>query len=689
MADARVVFKADYDDSALTRGVESSKSKLSGLGSAAGKVGRAAAVGIAAVGAAVASQAVLAAKSYAQYQQLTGGIEKLYGEAASSVVANAKAAAGELGISANKYMEQATSFAAALKQSLGGDVRKAAESTQTAIRDMADNVSVFGTNIEDVQRAYQGFAKNNYTMLDNLKLGYGGTKTEMERLIKDANEWEKANGKAGDLTIEKFSDVVQAIHDIQEAQGIAGNAADEALHTVSGSLDSLKAAYDNWLISLGSGEGVDEATQQLAEKIGIFAANIIPVIGEVFASIVSSIPDLFANMGQIFADQGPQLAQGMGQALSDAWNGAVGALASRAGGIQLPKIDAQSVAGELMKIGDGIGNFFGKIQEGFSAIADSPLMTGALNGFMSALGPFYNSVLVPLGDFLQNVIAPVIGVVAGLLGQSLLTGLTMIMNVITTVSLVIQTVWSVISGIVTGIISIVTGIFNTVVSVIQGIISFITNIPATISGILSGLITTISGIITGVISVVSSVPGRIVGFFTSIPGRISSIFNQVEAGIMNAFNNVVNGVRSIPGKIVGFFKSIPDKISQALKSIHVPQLHIEGEFNLDPTNFKLPHLALYAQGGLFTHAAVFGEAGPEYALPLNDRTLSPLAAGISSRIGGGGYDPQVLDELRGLRGDIQTLQIILDTGELVGGLMSQANKVARMYGVRSIKYGTI
>ena len=182
--------------------------------------------------------------AYSQFQQLEGGVNKLFGEDdAKTVMDNAQRAFGNIGISANDYMQQVTSFSAALISDLGGNTERAAELSNTAMTSMADNVSIFGSDMQSVQNAYQGFAKQNYTMLDNLKLGYGGTKTEMERLIADANEYAASIGEASDLSINSFADIVQAIDLIQQKQKIAGNASAEASKTIEGSMNATKAAW--------------------------------------------------------------------------------------------------------------------------------------------------------------------------------------------------------------------------------------------------------------------------------------------------------------------------------------------------------------------------------------------------------------------------------------------------------------
>ena len=217
-------------------------------------------------------------------QSYLGGVETLYGEAAKQVRSYAREAA-QAGISMNDYSEQAVSFGAALKQAYGGDVKKSAEAANRAILDMADNSAKMGTDITSVQMAYQGFAKQNYTMLDNLKLGYGGTKTEMERLLADA---EKLSGVKYDIN--NLGDVYDAIHVIQGDLGLTGVAAQEASETFSGSFNAMKASAQNLLGSMAIGENVGPALSQLAKSVSNFVfKNFLPMLGTIIKSLPKAI----------------------------------------------------------------------------------------------------------------------------------------------------------------------------------------------------------------------------------------------------------------------------------------------------------------------------------------------------------------------------------------------------------------
>ena len=246
------------------------------------KIGKVAGrIGLASVGA-ITKISKSALDAYANYEQLVGGVDKLFGKSSSTIIKNANKAYRTAGVSANKYMEQATSFSASLISSLNGDTQKAAKITDMAIRDMSDNVNVFGSNMEDIQRAYQGFAKQNYTMLDNLKLGYGGTKTEMERLLKDA---EKISGVKYDIS--NLSDVYEAIHVIQKEMNITGTTAKEAADTIEGSVNTMKSAWENWLTAIGSGseKDIQKTTKALTKSISNVGKNALPVIKNVLKSM--------------------------------------------------------------------------------------------------------------------------------------------------------------------------------------------------------------------------------------------------------------------------------------------------------------------------------------------------------------------------------------------------------------------
>lgn len=271
-------------------------SALSGMSAAAGAALSGLATAAAAAGAALAAAIGGGVKAYSNWEQLVGGVDTLFKEASAAVQANADKAYMTAGISANRYMEQVTSFSASLIQSLGGDTQKAAEVADMAIRDMSDNANKMGTDIQTVQETYQSLARGNYAMLDNLKLGYGGTKSEMERLIAKANELKAANGEAGDLAIDSYADIVEAIHLVQDEMGITGTTAKEASTTIEGSVNSAKAAFSNWVAALGK-DGADMAalTDQLVESVATAAGNVVPRIGQIADTLFQTLTERAAG----------------------------------------------------------------------------------------------------------------------------------------------------------------------------------------------------------------------------------------------------------------------------------------------------------------------------------------------------------------------------------------------------------
>ena len=228
--------------------------------------------------AAAAAATVKIVDSYADYEQLIGGVETLFKGDADALVARANDAYKTAGLSANAYMETATGFAASLVSSLGGDTKKAVDLADMAITDMADNANKMGSDISSIQNAYQGFSKQNYTMLDNLKLGYGGTKEEMQRLLDEA---EKLSGIHYDIG--NFADIVNAIHVIQDEMGITGTTAKEAEGTISGSIAAFKSSVSNLLAGMGDANAdVDQLTDNVVEAFKTMAGNIIPILQNIW-----------------------------------------------------------------------------------------------------------------------------------------------------------------------------------------------------------------------------------------------------------------------------------------------------------------------------------------------------------------------------------------------------------------------
>lgn len=311
MQGGEVRFNFKGDDSDLTKKTDGLASKL---GSAGATIGKAFVAGTAVVGSALTGMVGASVKAYADMEQNIGGVETLFKDSADQVIANSKRAYETAGMSANTYMETVTSFSASLLQSLGGDTKKATDIADMAIIDMSDNANKMGTSMEAIQNAYQGFAKQNYTMLDNLKLGYGGTKTEMERLLADAT---KISGIKYD--IDNLSDVYNAIHVIQENLDITGTTAKEASSTISGSIGSAKASFENFLSGTGSIEDVIStfitAGTNIGNAIVEMAPKIIQGIVDLINGLMPQLPTLINTLMPVVLDGIIKILQGIVQAM--------------------------------------------------------------------------------------------------------------------------------------------------------------------------------------------------------------------------------------------------------------------------------------------------------------------------------------------------------------------------------------
>lgn len=292
-------------------GQNAGKSFGSGFGSVVGTVSKAMAGAAAAGAAAVTGVVKSATDAFANYEQLTGGITTLFEDLDEDVIANAQNAFKTAGLSANDYMETVMSFSASLNQSLmrtDGNISRSAELADKAIIDMSDNANKMGTSMESIQNAYQGFAKQNYTMLDNLKLGYGGTKTEMERLLADAS---KIAGVKFDIS--NYSDIIEAIHVIQQEMGITGTTSMEASETITGSLSAVKASWENMMVAIATGDNNALQTQidNMTATVGAFANNILPVVQQALTGVSELITRLAPEIAKALPDLIKQLLPGL------------------------------------------------------------------------------------------------------------------------------------------------------------------------------------------------------------------------------------------------------------------------------------------------------------------------------------------------------------------------------------------
>lgn len=428
----------------------------------------------AAAGAALVTGAV---KSFADNEQLVGGVNKLFGSAADEVAKNAQSAFIRTQMTANNYMNTVTGFSASLISGLHGDTAKAAKVADTAVTDMADNANTFGTSMSSIQDAYQGFAKQNYTMLDNLKLGYGGTASEMARLINDSGVLgDTMKVTAGNVNSVSFDKMIEAIHVVQERMDITGTSAKEAGGTVEGSFNQMKAAAGNFLTALGTGGDVDQSFQQLSASVQNFMENLIPVVQRVVQSIINII----SNIWNDFAAHHPFIAAAVAGIAT-----LIAALLIPqliASGVQALVTGAQFLAGWLMALGP-IG-----------------LIVAAIAGIIAVLVVLWNNC-----DGFRNFVLGAISAIGGFL-QGLWNGITT----------GVQNVWngamSIVGGIAnwvkTNVIDRIVGFFqagwNAVKSGVQALAGGIKSVFGTISGVIKAPINAIIGGINSVIKKINS-----------------------------------------------------------------------------------------------------------------------------------------------------------------------------------------
>ena len=358
-----------------------------GLKKLAGISLKATIAGVAALGAGIAFIGKQALSAFADAEQLKGGVETLYGgkgsAGANQVLQDAKTAYREAGLSANEYVETATSFAASLTNSLGGDTVKAAQMAKTAIVDMSDNANKMGSDIESIQNAYNGFAKQNFTMLDNLKLGYGGTQSEMQRLLDDANRLNKAAGRNTDYQIKNYADIVSAIHDVQTQMGIAGATQAEATDTISGSIGMLKGAYSNLIAGLAD-ENAD---------LGQLFTDVTDAAGAVFKNVLPRVEQIAAALPKVLGKAAKMLQTEVLPKLTTAMQRMLTALPTRAAAAArdiLPRVAAfakTSLPAMLQTGTEAIGSFISGVTSVLPQVGESgvQMLTGMVSGVASAL----------------------------------------------------------------------------------------------------------------------------------------------------------------------------------------------------------------------------------------------------------------------------------------------------------------
>lgn len=477
-----------------------------------------------------AAQAVVggSVQAYSTYEQMVGGVDKLFGDASGKLQAYAAQAYQTSGMSANQYMQTATSFSAALINSLGGDTAKAADMADVAMRAMSDNVNVFGSNAEDVQNAIMGISRQNYTMIDNLKLGYAGTKEGMQQLIDDANKWGAANGEASDLSIDSFADCVQAIQQVQEAQGIAGDTAREAAGTIEGSVTMAKAAWENLLTGLADPDAdVSALVGNLLGAVDSVVANVAPRVGQVFTTVVSYLPQAVSQVGQTLLP-----------VVADAAAGLVGAAASALG----------TVRGYLAGV-----DWAGEAQS-------------LLAGIASVVGPLLSQAAQLLPYLLVAVAQIIVGVMTYMSehAQEIVDTLTMVIQLLA--AAIGDNLPTILAAAVTLFLALATAVINDAPQILSAIGTLLLQAVAAVAGAVGQMLSAGIEFVGGLLSGATQKGAEVLDWFAGLPGRILSALGDLGGLLVGAGRSVIDGFLSgLKGAwdgVTGFVGGIADWIAE-------------------------------------------------------------------------------------------------------------------------------
>lgn len=631
--------KSEYEQGLIDAesDVSSSGNTISGIlgkvGGIAGGVIKLTAAGIAAGTAAVGALTKQSTTAYAQYEQLSGGISKLFGTAGQSVeqyaeqqgksvdevkdkfsqletaqsivFKNADQAYEKAGMSANTYMEQVSGFSAALVNSLGGDTVEAAKRADVAMRAISDNVNTFGSDMSSVQMAFQGFAKQNYTMLDNLKLGYGGTKTEMERLIADANEYAEATGQAADLSIDSFADIVSAIELIQQKQNIAGTTAREAASTVEGSLNMLRGSWENLVAGFANPDAdLGVLIDNVVSSAEIAFKNLLPVVERsiegISRFITDAIPMLLDKLPDMVTEVAPKL---IGSAV-DLIEGVVASLNSVIP--QLTKIVPDILADIIPQLESAGGSIIDTLVQTFNELAPM-LFEEGINLIMG----LSDSMVESIPTLIENILPTIESLSEGLregAGTFVDVGIDFILNLA--------------QGLMDSLPILLEQLPQIVIN-IAGVIN--DNAPKLLVGGVKLIYTIISGIISAVPALIQNFP-QIFQAILAVWSALNwldlgkNVITWIKNGVNTLKTQIPNTIKDIGKRAIEFFKGVNWSTagSQAIQFITSA---IRGLASLIPN-------ALKAIG----HTAVSAFKSINW-LDLGANIIRGIVTGISSNVG--------------------------------------------------------
>lgn len=535
-----------------------------GIKNKLGIAAKAGVAAVAAVGTATVAIGKTALDAYSNYEQLVGGIDTLFKASSGKMQQYAANAYQTAGVSANRYMEISTSFAAALISSLGGNTEAAADMANTAITDMSDNANKMGTSLETVQEAYMSLSRGNYEMLDSLKLGYGGTKSELERLLSDAEKFSAAQGKVRDFSVDSYSDIVEAIHIVQDEMGITGTTAEEAATTIEGSVNMAKAAWDNWLAGLGNEDAdMEGLTDQLVQSVVIAGKNIIPRVGQIMTTLGQTVADYAPGVGlylrNALINVLPEAVQGP---MRDAFAGVdkvVGKLAGVFNDNLKPAADAADSV--FSAISSGVTTFGNAVND---------LVLPAIDTLSPAFNDFFGAIQTaqPLLEFIANLIG--VGLAAAI--STVIKLFAAITEVVAFVITGFAQLYEDISGFVTGVVQFFTvDLPNAINALVQwfaqlpgNIAAFlsmvIANVAAWVANMASNAVSAGSRFISGIAGFMSALPGNIAswlsGVISTVVGWVSQFASNATSAASQFASNLINGLTSIPGRVTSIGSNI-------------------------------------------------------------------------------------------------------------------------------------
>ena len=571
----------EYGKEAKKAGEDSEEAgkKFDKVKTAATALGTAAAAATAALAAAAIKLGKEVISAYADYEQLVGGVETLFKDSSGKVMEYANDAYKTAGLSANEYMETVTGFSASLISSLGGDTEKAAKYADMAITDMSDNANKMGSDMASIQNAYSGFAKQNYTMLDNLKLGYGGTKEEMQRLLEDA---EKLSGVKYDIS--SYSDIVDAIHVVQTEMGITGTTAKEAEATISGSIGMLKSSFQNLITGLGDADAdIDKLCDNVVNSFNSVVKNITPVVRNLaktvpnaLEGILDAIAPLLPELLEMGVGLFEALLSGFTSVLPELMNTAASLVTTLVQGIieALPLVveaAAQFITTLVQGIAEALPTLIPAVVETVTTIVSTlieniPLLIDAALQLMQGLAEGVLEAIPVLLEALPELIESLVTTLLDAIPQIIETGVELLTALVENLPEIITTICEVLPQIIESTISTLLDHLPEIVEAgVKLLTALITNLPQIIA------------------EIVRAMPQIITGIVSALGEGVSQV---AEVG-KNLVRGLWQGIQSLAGwlwdKVSGWISSIWDGItdffgihSPSAKMAWVSEMNVEG-----------------------------------------------------------------------------------------------------------------